>query len=256
MCLVFLAQQNDIKWWWNANCSNIFGAWVAASKAPCFRSWSARPWNPAAAPAGCGPTGFDWSFDRMPDPLVRRWLVCVYKHIYIYMKIYVHAWVKIEKYMCVCVQIYIYVCMYVCMHVCLYVCMSVCLYVCVYVCIYVCMHACMHLCMYVCMYACLHVCMYACMYVCMYPPTPPAQGGARKGKGISDTAGYCASYYYYYYSYTPTPTPTTTITTTTTPTTTITTTCTCCGCVSKKVCDCWFLVWRQVGRKRWKKSGK
>ena len=52
----------------------------------------------------------------------------------------------------------------------------------------------------------------------LYPPTPAAQGGARKGKGFSDTALVAI----FSVLYPPTPTSTTTTITTTTTTTTTT----------------------------------
>ena len=41
----------------------------------------------------------------------------------------------------------------------------------VYICMHVCMYVCMNVCMCVYMYVRIHVCIYVCMYVCMYECT-------------------------------------------------------------------------------------
>ena len=89
--------------------------------------------------------------------------VCIYVHMSMYVCMYVCLYLCTYKH--VCMYVGVFVCIYV--HMSLYVCMYVCMHVCLYVFMYI--WACMYtrVCMYVCTYAC--ICTYVlCVYVYIY----------------------------------------------------------------------------------------
>ncbi len=74
---------------------------------------------------------------------------------------YLHAFVCLSVFMCVCLCGWMSVCLSVCLAVRLYVCMSLCLSLFLCDCLYVCMYVCLSVCLCVWLWGCTSVCLYS-----------------------------------------------------------------------------------------------
>ena len=157
----FLAQQNDIKWWWNAIVPIFLALGWLHLRLHVFAHGQLtletqlqllRDVDSIDLSTGCQTrlSGDDWY---------------VYINIYIYICEDICPCVGKDKEICVCVRTDSYLCMYACMYVCMYVC-NVCMHVCMHACMYACLYVCMSV--YVCMYVCMHLCMYVIVNICIY----------------------------------------------------------------------------------------
>ena len=57
---------------------------------------------------------------------------------FLVLSIYTYIYIKLRRYVSVCVYVCLYVCVYVCIYVCMYVCMYVCINIYIYIYIYLC----------------------------------------------------------------------------------------------------------------------